>query len=153
GAYEEAEAVYHRLRVRFARESQTLEIETTVTAKAIRSQGRKKARQAATPSPSAPTGNTPFPLTKLLGRDDDLWQILARLETSRLVTLTGMGGIGKTQLSLAVAHEAWPDFPHGVWFIDLSTLRSRAESVSEILRVLALKGTRQLNEEELLTQL
>ena len=64
---------------------------------------------AATAAPSAPPpavpGYLPHPLTDLVGREDERLELAARLRRSRLITLTGPGGIGKTRLAIAVAAE------------------------------------------------
>jgi len=64
----------------------------------------------------------PVPVTPLVGRDEDLARLCAALGTSgtRLVTLTGTGGVGKTRLSLAAAAGLAPAFPHGVYFVALA---------------------------------
>jgi hypothetical protein len=62
-----------------------------------------------------PPTNLPEPLTELIGRDDDLGEILSLAAAHRLVTLTGAGGIGKTRLALAAARQLLPQFADGVW--------------------------------------
>jgi predicted ATPase/class 3 adenylate cyclase len=64
--------------------------------------------------------NLPLQLTPLIGRDEEIAEIKALLERSRLVTLTGTGGIGKTRTAVQVA----TDMLHGdgVWFVDLAPL-------------------------------
>ncbi|MFI6875706.1 ATP-binding protein [Streptomyces sp. NPDC050400] len=59
----------------------------------------------------------------LVGRRSELAQVRHLVETSRLVTLTGVGGVGKTRLALRAAYEAQPSFPGGVWWVELSVLR------------------------------
>jgi predicted ATPase/class 3 adenylate cyclase len=68
--------------------------------------------------------NLPVPLTPLVGREEEISEILTLFveDHARLVTLTGPGGSGKTRLALAVAGELAPDFPDGVWFVDLAPL-------------------------------
>lgn len=61
------------------------------------------------------------------------------LSASRLVTLTGAGGAGKTRLSLQVAAEVIDDFNNGVWFIDLAPLSDAALVPSTILNTLGLR--------------
>jgi predicted ATPase/class 3 adenylate cyclase len=67
----------------------------------------------------------PVPMTPLVGREEDLEQVLATLTGPgiRLVTLTGTGGVGKTRLSLAAAAALDQDFPQGVFFIPLAAVR------------------------------
>ena len=64
--------------------------------------------------------NLPVLVTELIGRSDDRDRIAALLQTERLVTLTGVGGIGKTRLALAVAAAVAPSFPDGCWFAELA---------------------------------
>jgi predicted ATPase/transcriptional regulator with XRE-family HTH domain len=82
---------------------------------------------AAEPPATQPPGHLshlPVPLTNLIGRDGELAGITALLAGgTRLVTLTGPGGIGKTRLALAVADRLVNGFPDGVAFVDLAPLR------------------------------
>lgn len=64
----------------------------------------------------------PVPPTRFVGREAELAQVHALLARSRLLTLTGPGGAGKTRLALQLASAAASDFPDGVWFADLSSL-------------------------------
>ena len=57
----------------------------------------------------------PRPLTKLIGRDDDLGRVEARLREARLVTVVGTGGVGKTRLALAAVDRIRPHYPDGAW--------------------------------------
>lgn len=74
--------------------------------------------------------NLPMPLTPLIGRDAECAQALSRLAdpVCRLVTLLGVGGVGKTRLALEVAHTLMPTtnpnspFTHGVVFVPLASL-------------------------------
>ncbi len=73
---------------------------------------------------TATTGivSLPSPRTSLIGREDDVATVRRLLAEHRLVTLTGVGGCGKTRLAIEVARREVPAFPQGVWFIDLSTI-------------------------------
>lgn len=73
------------------------------------------------PSP-APATNLPESISELIGRDEELGEILNLAAAHRLVTLTGAGGIGKTTLALALARELRPHFAEGVWLAALSTV-------------------------------
>ena len=61
------------------------------------------------------------------------------VETSRLVTLLGMGGLGKTRLSLQVAAEVMVRFPDGVWFLDLAPIRDAALVIVEAAQMLGVR--------------
>jgi non-specific serine/threonine protein kinase len=68
------------------------------------------------------TGNLPAQLTSFVGRRREVAEIRRLLSGSRLVTLTGVGGAGKTRLSLRVAADLRRAFPDGVWFVELAAL-------------------------------
>jgi len=69
---------------------------------------------------SARRHNMPTATTRLIGRADVISAIQHDLQLSRLVTIVGAGGIGKTTVALAVAERAMDSFQDGVWFVDLS---------------------------------
>ncbi|MCS3763114.1 putative ATPase/DNA-binding winged helix-turn-helix (wHTH) protein [Bradyrhizobium centrosematis] len=84
--------------------------------------------QAPTPSRSAASDNLnisslPHRLERMIGREDTLKELSARLTEDRFVTLRGPGGIGKTTVAVAVAHEVRPTFEGQVLFLDLAPLR------------------------------
>jgi non-specific serine/threonine protein kinase len=80
----------------------------------------------APPETSVPSLSKPFPrpLTSLIGRDDDVAAALALLTVgeTRLLTLTGPGGVGKTRLALRIGEETAAAFPDGVVFVPLATI-------------------------------
>ncbi|MEV4577234.1 BTAD domain-containing putative transcriptional regulator [Nonomuraea jabiensis] len=82
-----------------------------------------------------PATNLPAPLTALVGREGELAEVRTLLAASRLVTLTGPGGVGKTRLALAAAADAGPDFPDGVWLAELAGAAEAAEAVAAVLGV------------------
>ena len=65
-------------------------------------------------------GNLPVQLSSFVGRDGDVAAISANLREARLVTLTGVGGVGKTRLATQVAAELLPSFPDGAWLCELA---------------------------------
>ncbi|MFC9790458.1 ATP-binding protein [Rhodococcus sp. NPDC127528] len=67
-------------------------------------------------------GNLPHELTNFVGRRRELAEVRRLLSESRLVTLTGMGGVGKTRLALRVAANLQEDFEDGVWLVELGAL-------------------------------
>jgi predicted ATPase/DNA-binding winged helix-turn-helix (wHTH) protein len=69
-----------------------------------------------------PPTNVPEPVSELIGRDDELAEIINLMGAHRLVTLTGTGGIGKTRLAVAVAHALRSQFADGVWLAQFSPL-------------------------------
>jgi predicted ATPase/DNA-binding winged helix-turn-helix (wHTH) protein len=77
---------------------------------------------AATPGAAAPPTNVPTQVSELIGRDDELGEILRLAAAHRLITLTGPGGIGKTRLALSVARRLLPNFADGVWVAEFSPL-------------------------------
>jgi len=76
--------------------------------------------------------NLPTQLTSFVGREEELATACGLLSANRLVTLTGPGGTGKTRLSLQVAAQAVDDFPDGVFFVPLETVRDPALVASRI---------------------
>src|SRR5258705_2426085 len=76
-------------------------------------------------SPVQPS-NLPEPVSELIGRDDELHEILSLAAAHRLVTLTGAGGIGKTRLALAAGRRMLPQIADGVWVAELASLSDPA---------------------------
>ncbi|MFJ2766619.1 ATP-binding protein [Streptomyces sp. NPDC087300] len=74
----------------------------------------------------ARSGNLPTEANVFVGRGGELARIEALLKSSRLVTVTGPGGVGKSRLALRAAHEAHGGFPGGAWLVDLSPLTDAA---------------------------
>jgi class 3 adenylate cyclase len=70
--------------------------------------------------------NLPQQTTSFVGRQPELAQVSDLMHTSRLLTLTGAGGAGKTRLGLEVAADALDHFDDGVWFVDVAPLADGA---------------------------
>jgi predicted ATPase/DNA-binding SARP family transcriptional activator len=90
-----------------------------------------------------PPRRLPAPETPLVGRAAELAELAELLGGgTRLVTLTGTGGIGKTRLALQTGHELADAFPDGVYFVDLSALTDPGLVPDAIAGVLELGGQR-----------
>lgn len=68
-------------------------------------------------------GNLPLQVSSFIGRGHDVEQAAGALGQSRVVTLTGVGGVGKTRLALQVAAEVLPRFREGAWLVELAAVR------------------------------
>jgi predicted ATPase/DNA-binding winged helix-turn-helix (wHTH) protein len=103
-------------------------------------QREETARAAsAAPAPSTPPHNLPFAVTHMIGRDDAVAALVARLSRGRLVTILGAGGIGKTTVALAVAERVMDSYEHGVWLVDLAPLADPRLVPSAVATVLGLE--------------
>ncbi len=87
---------------------------------------RELYRELLSPTPAAPVaGNLPRPLTSFVGRERERAEIARLLTRTRMLTLTGPGGCGKTRLAIEALAEA-QDAPDGVWFVELAGLSDSA---------------------------
>jgi class 3 adenylate cyclase len=78
-------------------------------------------------------GNLPARQTSFVGRDKELGKIADALRSAPLVTLTGVGGVGKTRLAVQVAAQVLPHYPDGAWLCELAT----ADSPDTLIQVVA----------------
>ena len=88
-------------------------------------------------------GNLPSPVSSFIGRERELAAAAAALGEARTVTLTGVGGVGKTRLALQVAAAALPKFRDGAWWCELAPIRDRdavTEAVAALFSVTAAGG-------------
>lgn len=88
--------------------------------------------------PRAPRHNLPLQLTPLIGRDEVVRQVRELVNATRLVTLVGTGGIGKTRTALEVAAGLVECFRDGVWFAELAALSDSALVAGTIALALRL---------------
>jgi predicted ATPase/class 3 adenylate cyclase len=82
--------------------------------------------------------NLPVQLSRFVGREAQIKEVADLVKTTRLVTLTGIGGVGKTRLSLQVAAEVLAEFDHGAWFVELAPLAEQglvADTVADALDI------------------
>lgn len=98
---------------------------------------------AAASSTARPVSNLPSPISTdraggLVGRSAAITHVRALLDTARLVTLTGPGGVGKTSLAIEAARAAAGAFPDGVWIVELAT-QERHSDISAAVRALAVE--------------
>ncbi|MFN8454677.1 MAG: tetratricopeptide repeat protein [Anaerolineae bacterium] len=89
------------------------------------------AQAARLPKPAQPAEAAGFfalrtnlitPLTSFVGRKDEIAEVKRLVSATRLLTLTGAGGVGKTRLASQVGYELLPDFADGVWLVELAAL-------------------------------
>lgn len=90
----------------------------------------------------APAGERSLPAlrTELVGRGDDVAAVSAQVERVRLTTLVGPGGVGKTSVALAVAHEQGDRWPDGVAFVDLVPARTPGDVLRTITDAMGVDG-------------
>jgi predicted ATPase len=83
-------------------------------------------------------GNLKPPATSFIGREGEVADVVTALREHRLVTLTGMGGVGKTRLSLEVAEHLTNEFPDGVWVFELATVTDPSAIPDAVASVLGV---------------
>jgi predicted ATPase/DNA-binding SARP family transcriptional activator len=83
-------------------------------------------------------GNLSLELSKLVGRSDDIAVGMDTLARRRMVTVTGVGGVGKTRLALRIAAETHAQYPHGVWVCKLADARAGWQVPVALASVLGL---------------
>ena len=88
-------------------------------------------------------GNLRPQATSFIGRGAEVEELVDAVRTNRLVTLTGVGGVGKTRLAIQVAAELVPDFPEGVFIVELAPVGDPAavpDAVAGVLGVIPQAG-------------
>jgi predicted ATPase/DNA-binding winged helix-turn-helix (wHTH) protein len=83
--------------------------------------------------------NLPESIAELIGRDNELREILKLAAAHRLLTLTGAGGIGKTRLALSAARELLPQFSEGAWLAEFSSLAGPGLVASTVAAAVGLE--------------
>ena len=86
----------------------------------------------------ASPGNLRPQTTSFIGRESEVAELHAAVKAHRLVTLTGVGGVGKTRLALEVAARRADDFPDGVWFFELAAVTDPAAVPDAVAAVLGI---------------
>jgi predicted ATPase/class 3 adenylate cyclase len=82
--------------------------------------------------------NLPQQVTSFIGRERELAEAKSLLEGTRLLTLLGMGGLGKTRLSLQIGADVLEKYPDGVWFVDLAPIRDPSLVPNVAAQILAI---------------
>jgi predicted ATPase/DNA-binding SARP family transcriptional activator len=126
--------------------------ETSALYARLRAEARQSARVLAAVPSGKPAGSVavaakvsgylPHPLTDLIGREQERIEVAANLQRSRLVTLTGPGGIGKTRLAIEVAADIVEDgaaYPDGVWLVALESLVDGRQVAPQIANVVGVR--------------
>jgi predicted ATPase/DNA-binding winged helix-turn-helix (wHTH) protein len=104
----------------------------------IREQEPSRAPPSPAIAPSAPH-NLPFATTRMIGREETVTALVARLSRQRLMTIVGPGGIGKTTVALAVAERMIGAYEQGVWLVDVAPLRDPGLVPSAVATVLGVE--------------
>jgi non-specific serine/threonine protein kinase len=86
-----------------------------------------------------PSRDLPAPTTEFVGRRREMVQLRQMLSSSRLVTLTGVGGVGKTRLAVRVATELQRAFAAGAWLVDLAVLGDSALLTHTVATTLGIR--------------
>jgi predicted ATPase/DNA-binding SARP family transcriptional activator len=92
-----------------------------------------------TPHAATVKTNLPVQLTSFIGRKAELAAVSHLLQTTRLLTLTGPGGTGKTRLALEVAMQRVGSYPHGVWLVELAPLADAALLLQTLATTLGVR--------------
>jgi predicted ATPase/class 3 adenylate cyclase len=87
----------------------------------------------------ATPNNLPQQVTSFIGRERELADAKRLLEGTRLLTLLGMGGLGKTRLSLQLGADVLENYPDGVWFVDLAPIRDAGLVPSATAHILGVR--------------
>ena len=91
-------------------------------------------------APGQRGGDLPAELTSFVARRGELAEVKRLLADGRLVTLTGVGGVGKTRLALRAAAEQRRAFRDGVWLVQLDQLREEALIAQAVAAALGMQG-------------
>ena len=90
-------------------------------------------------TPNRTRNNLPLALTSFIGREREIAELNQLLWKSRLLTITGPGGAGKTRLAIQVAQDVQDFFPDGIWFVDLAPLTNTSRLSQHMMNVLGVR--------------
>lgn len=128
GQRQEALAQFHELKQGLRREfedepdDETRRLYQGILTRSLEAEPDAEHAQAEAAPPSQPSAHLPQPLTSFIGRERELAESATLLGNSRLLTLTGAGGCGKTRLALELATQRRGDFSDGIWPVELAAL-------------------------------
>ncbi len=98
-----------------------------------------RGQPVATAPAGAPRTNLRAQLTSFVGRDEEVARITKLLDESRLVTLVGPGGAGKTRLAIEASSTLVDEVPDGIWFVELASVTDAADVPQTVLGSLGLR--------------
>jgi non-specific serine/threonine protein kinase len=104
----------------------------------ISGRGYRFILEVARDTAGAPRHNLPHELTSFIGREKQISDVTKSLASTRMLTLIGAGGCGKTRLALRVAREVLEGYPDGVWLVDLAPLSDPKLIPQTVAKALAL---------------
>ena len=104
------------------------------------------------PAGSRSASGVPVPLVGLVGRRGDVASVMRQLSAARLVTLIGVGGVGKTRLAVEVAGSVGRRFPDGVHMVELAALRDGGLLPQSIATAVGLRSASVLDAHEVLVE-
>ena len=90
-------------------------------------------------SEGVPEHNLPAQRTQFIGRERELAECARLLGDTRVLTLTGVGGCGKTRLAVELAQQLLPSFPGGVWFVDLAPVVDGSRVVEAVAAAMQIR--------------
>lgn len=161
GAIGAATQVYRDFRLFLSRQMNVApDPQTTALYDRLRASARDLALRplSAPPTPMRPPADNasprhlPRPLTPFVGRQKQIRDLVAQVLETRILSLVGAGGIGKTRLAIRVAEEVADDFVDGVWFVDLSGLSDGALVAQALATMLEVREEAQQTLVETLAQ-
>jgi predicted ATPase/DNA-binding SARP family transcriptional activator len=141
GRRSEALVAYERLRTELREQlGADPEPETRVLFRELLTGPAGQAPSAAGPVVPAqrPVGNLPAPVSSVVGRGRELDEVSTMLRRTRLLTLTGMGGVGKTTMAVSLARRVAADYRDGAYLVELGAVRNGDQVVTQLARALQL---------------
>jgi len=91
------------------------------------------------PQPHPGLGGLPRPVTRFVGREAELAEYARLITQTRLLTLTALGGSGKTRLAIELARRVAHEFPGGGWFVDLAPVNAPERVALAVMSVLGVR--------------